>query len=386
MIPSTTPLGERIARQIAATGPIGIAEYMALCMNDPVDGYYARPDTIGARGDFITAPETSQMFGELIGVWCVSAWQALGRPAECRLVEAGPGRGTLLRDLLRAVHRFAEFDAAIDLRLIETSAAMIAHQHQAIEAAGLHFAGKATWHTSLAEVPAGPLILVANEFLDVLPFRQYVKAGEVWHERCVGFGEDGSLRFALGPALIDPSLLPPGAPSEPDGAVYEYAPAREAWVAALAERLARDGGVALLIDYGHAESGFGDTFQAMRGHGYADPLESPGLADLTSHVDFAALSRAAMAAGAHASVITEQGEFLLSMGLLERAGALGAKGDEETRQRLRGEVERLAHHNHMGRLFKVLALSGGMLVNGQGSNTLGFPPFSALAGSDVKES
>ncbi len=382
MTPPATPLGEKIARQIAATGPLSVAEYMALCMNDPVDGYYARAETIGVKGDFITAPEVSQMFGELIGVWCYSAWQAMASPGRVMLVEAGPGKGTLLADLLRTVKRFPGFADAIDLHLIEASATMIARQREVLTEAG--FADRAHWHAALHELPAGkdaaPAILIANEFLDVLPFRQYVKKGKAWYERSIGIDENGALTWKLAPTLIDPSLLPPGAEGEPDGAVFEIAPAREAWVATLAERLSQAGGMALLIDYGHAQAGFGDTFQAMRGHAHADPLEGPGLADLTSHVDFAALARAATAAGAHASAIVEQGEFLLAMGLLERAGALGADADETTRERLRGEVERLAGPDEMGRLFKVLALYGMNPVR-SGAD---FPPFSAPFGGDAK--
>lgn len=375
-----TPLGERIARRIAAAGPMPLAEYMAICLNDPKDGYYARADTIGAKGDFITAPEVSQMFGELIGVWCYAAWHAMGRPAKVALVEAGPGKGTLLGDMLRAARRFPDLAGAVDIHLIEASAAMIERQHKVI--ADSHFDARAHWHASISELPELPTILVANEFLDVLPIRQYAKAGNVWHERCIGLGDSGSLVWSSGPALIDPSLLPPGAEREPDGAVFELAPAREAWVATLCERLAHHGGMALLIDYGHAESGYGDTFQAVRGHAHADPLGEPGLADLTSHVDFAALARIAAANGANASAIVTQGEFLIAMGLLERAGTLGAKADEVTRQRLQGEVERLAHPDRMGSLFKVLALSGG-LVDKTGSN---FPPFAAPAAIDVRGS
>jgi SAM-dependent MidA family methyltransferase len=375
-----TPLADRIARRITAAGPMPLAEYMAVCLGDPKDGYYARADTIGAGGDFITAPEVSQMFGELIAVWCYAAWQAIGRPGKVMLAEAGPGKGTLLADLLRTVRRFADFASAIDLHLIEASETMIARQREVVAAAD--FADRAHWHTTLAELPDLPTILVANEFLDVLPIRQYVKAGEIWHERCVGLADDGALVWKLGPALIDPSLLPPGAVREPDGAVFETAPAREAWIAMLGEKLAQNGGMALLIDYGHAETGFGDTFQAMRGHAHADPLAEPGLADLTSHVDFTALARAAASAGSTASAIADQGEFLLAMGLAERAGTLGAHADEMTRKRLRSEAERLARRDQMGSLFKVLALAG-RFPQGDGPD---LPPFTFPTAIDVRGS
>ena len=366
-----TKLHESIARQIAAAGPISLAEYMSLCLGHPSEGYYARQETIGARGDFITAPEVSQMFGELIGVWCYAAWQALGWPEKFLLAEAGPGRGALMADLARAASRFPDFAAAADIRLIETSTAMIEHQGQALKDVIM----PVSWHTSLEELPPatthGPLILIANEFLDALPVRQYVKSSGYWRERCVGLDDKGALQFVLGAGVLDPSLLPEDAGDEPDGAVFEYAPAREAWTSILAERLVHSGGMALLIDYGHGESGFGDTFQAVRDHQPADPLERPGEADLTTHVDFAALKAAIESSGAFSAPLVTQGDFLLAMGLLERAGQLGANTGEAERERLRGEAERLAHPDKMGSLFKVLAVSG------QSPQEAGFdfPPF-----------
>jgi len=359
----TTPLAHRIARLIEADGPMGLASYMALCLGDPRDGYYERREAIGRTGDFITAPQVSQMFGEMIGVWCLAAWSALGRPKRLVLAEAGPGNGTLMADLLRATKRFPEFAAALDIRLIETSEAMIARQREALPGVA------ARWHMRLDELPEGPLLLVANEFLDALPVRQFVKSGRHWRERCVGLDADGRLQWVLGAATIDAGLLPPGHEAEGDGAVYEVSPAREAWVQSLSERLARDSGMALLVDYGHAQSGFGDTFQAVAGHAFADALAEPGMADLTSHVDFSALARAAQ--GIDAPAIATQGDFLLATGLAERAGALGARADEATRERLRGEAERLARPGRMGSLFKVLALAS----LPAGAAPADFPPF-----------
>lgn len=345
-------LALRIARLVEAGGPMSLADYMHLCMADPQHGYYAKRPAIGAQGDFVTAPEISQMFGELLGVWCASAWLAAGSPSPFVLAEAGPGRGTLMADLLRATAAIPGFRDAARVRLVETSADMRAAQRDRL--AGLH--PDIDWTESLPGPEGGPLLLVANEFLDVLPVRQYVKAGGAWRERCVVADVAGKLSTVLGAGAIDATILPPGHEAEPDGAVFEHAPAREAWVWQLAERLSEHGGAALLIDYGHGKSGFGDTFQAMRGHAAADPFAEPGMADLTAHVDFQRLAAAASEAGAVASPVVAQGEFLLDMGLAERAGRLGAGRDRAVQERLRGEAERLAGGAGMGSLFKALAL------------------------------
>ncbi|MCU0790723.1 MAG: SAM-dependent methyltransferase, partial [Nitratireductor sp.] len=313
-------LKQRLARLIEATGPVSLAQYMHIAMADPRHGYYANRTAIGGSGDFITAPEVSQMFGELIGVWCAGAWQAMGSPANFLLAEAGPGRGTMMRDMLRAAATVPGFVESASVRLIETSPAMIASQRERLEA----LAPDIAWVERLEDLPAGPLILVANEFLDVLPVRQFVKAKGVFRERCIALGPQGRLASALGSAIADDSLLPQGHEAEPEGSVFESSPAREAWVETLAMRLAESGGAALLIDYGHARSGFGDTFQAMRDHAHVDPLAEPGLADLTSHVDFEAVTKAAIRGGAAASPVIAQGEFLMRMGIAQRAGRLGA--------------------------------------------------------------
>ncbi|BBE72618.1 class I SAM-dependent methyltransferase [Oharaeibacter diazotrophicus] len=353
------PLGERIRALIAATGPIPVADYMALALGDPEHGYYATRDPFGATGDFVTAPEISQMFGELIGIWCLAVHAALGAPASVRLVELGPGRGTLMRDLLRAARLAPDFLAAADVHLVETSPHL--RQVQAASLAGL---AAPTWHADVATLPPGPAIVVANEFFDALPIRQFVRAGGGWAERRVGLSDDGGLAFGLAAGTVDPALLPPGAEAAPEGAVAEVNLAAEAIAARLAARIAAEGGALLAIDYGHAESGFGDTLQAVRRHAYADALAAPGEADLTAHVDFGALARACRAAGARVHGPVTQGEFLLSMGLLERAGRLGAGRSERERETIVAAVERLAGPEEMGTLFKVMAVTGGLNVPG----------------------
>lgn len=361
------PLERRIARLVEAGGPMSLADYMHLAMADPVHGYYASRTAIGAGGDFVTAPEVSQMFGELVGVWCASVWLAAGSPAPFVLAEIGPGKGTLMADLLRATARVPGFHEAARVRLVETSPAMRAAQQQALACFGLDIG----WRLTMDELDAHPLLLVANEFLDVLPVRQYVKAGGAWRERCVVAGDDGRLSTVLGAGVVDPALLPAGHRDEPDGAVFEHAPAREAWAAQLAEKLGERGGAALLIDYGHGASGFGDTFQAMRGHAAADPFEEPGKADLTAHVDFARLAEAVTAAGALASQVRTQGDFLLAMGLAERAGRLGRGKSAEEQTRIRLQAERLALPDQMGSLFKTMALC----APGWRAATGALPPF-----------
>ncbi len=349
----SSPLLERITRQISLNGPMPLAEYMHVCMADPTDGYYANREAIGRSGDFITAPEVSQMFGEMIGVWCVLAWEAMGKPKSVNLVELGPGRGTLMADLLRTTQKFTEFHSALAVHLIETSPRL--RNEQQLLLCDSH--SKISWHDNLNDVLDVPFLLIGNEFLDVIPIRQFVKNGKNWPERAVGLDENGKLCWMLTPASIDTKSLPAGSSDEPDGAVFEKSPAREAVVLDITSKVKSNGGVGLFIDYGHTQSGFGDTFQAMWAHEFADPLTDPGHCDLTSHVDFEALTRVAEQAGANIKPVITQGEFLLKLGLLERAAELGRGKLEELQKRLTGEAERLALPDQMGDLFKVFCLS-----------------------------
>jgi SAM-dependent MidA family methyltransferase len=348
-----TPLADRIARLIEASGPLSVADYMALCLFDPTHGYYTTREPFGAGGDFTTAPEISQMFGELVGVWTYQAWQSAGAPSPVTIAEIGPGRGTLMKDVLRTL---SKLDQALvrnaNFALVETSPRLVEVQKRTLA----HAAATPSWHASIETLPPAPLILVGNELFDALPIRQYVKTAAGWRERVVGLDGDGRLAFMAGPGAPDESLLPPGAADAADGAIVELAPARTALMEAVADRLADRGGAALFIDYGYVEPGIGDTLQAIRRHEYDDVLAHPGKADLTAHVDFAALAAVARSRGLDAS-LTAQGDFLLRMGLLERAGALGATGDQALQDKLRGEVERLAGPDGMGELFKVLEVT-----------------------------
>ena len=345
-------LEARLKRLITATGPLSVADYMAACLGDRDAGYYTTREPFGREGDFITAPEVSQMFGELIGVWCTGIWQSLGCPQGAVLCEIGPGRGTLMSDILRTLRRLAPaMLETVHIAMVETSPRLAERQKEKLAGSGAEIA----WSSRFADIAHGPLILVCNELFDALPVRQFVKANGRFVERVVALDGEGELCFASGIAGIDPALLPDGYEAAPDGTIFEAAPARTALMQEIAARLASTRGAALAIDYGHLRPGFGDTLQAMLKHGYDDVFAHPGVADLTSHVDFAALEATARACGCHTATMT-QGDFLLGMGLLDRAGRLGTGRDPAFQEKIRQDVERLAAPGQMGTLFKVLAL------------------------------
>ncbi len=349
--PAPMDLRERLAAQIAATGPLSLAQYMTICLHDPQAGYYATRPGLGAAGDFITAPLVSQMFGELIGLWAAATWQAMGSPSPFRLIEMGPGDGTLMADLLRAGRAVPGFVEAADLWLVEVSAPLRALQAERLPQASPQ------WTDSLDAVPQGaPMILIANELLDCLPAQQFVRTERGWAERMVGLDAAGELVFGLSGAL------PPEGRDGEVGAVFETSPAQAALGAQIGARLAAEGGAALLIDYGPGagEAG-GDTFQALRGHEKVDPLACPGQADLTFHADFSAVAQAAQAEGAKAAALLTQAEFLRRLGIEARAQALATAHPERAAQ-IGRQFDRLTAQGEMGVLFKVLCLHGPGLV------------------------
>ncbi len=352
-----TPLAQKIIRIIEQGGPLRISDYFALCLADPEHGYYQAREPFGRSGDFITAPEISQLFGEMIGVFLVHAWQAQASPENVRIVEIGPGRGTLMSDALRVVSRLApELFATATIHMVETSERLRDVQRQTL----VRIKDRITWHKAFEEIPDGFTLMVANELFDAIPIHQFVKTAEGFRERMVGLDDAGQLTFGLGPGGFDPRLLPIEEEAVPEGEIFELAPARSAVMQAVATKIARDGGTALVIDYGHLITGFGDTLQAIYRHEYDPPLARPGKADLTSHVDFQALAEAALACGAHVHRPMSQGELLVGLGLVERAGALGAGRDSLTQAAIRDAVNRLAGEGEgrMGALFKALAISG----------------------------
>lgn len=345
-----------LLRRIALSGPLTVADYMAEALGHPRFGYYVTRDPFGAAGDFVTAPEVSQMFGELLGLWCAVVWQTMGRPNPVRLVELGPGRGTLMADALRANRKVRGFTDAAHIHLVETSP--ILRRIQADTLAKTSPPRPPLWHIDLSGVPEGPMILIANEFLDALPIRQFERTNAGWCERLVAAGPRGDgLIFVLSPpSRLPPPLLSPALSDAPLGAIAEASPAVIGVIDAIGRRLAGAGGAALVIDYGHPRSAPGDTLQAVRGHVYHDPLADPGQADLTAHVDFEVVRRASIEAGAKPFGPIWQGLFLERLGLGARAEALIAGATPAQADAIRAAHHRLTAAEEMGTLFKAVSL------------------------------
>ncbi len=343
------PLEAQIHRMIEVDGPINIALYMAICLGDPEHGYYMRQEAFGKKGDFITAPDVSQLFGEMVGVHLALCLDQYEPKKPVTLVELGPGRGALMADVLRTLKQVRPLHfEQLEVALVETSPRLRGLQARAIAPYKTP-----VFHQSIASLPTDrPLFIIGNEFLDALPMRQFVKAGTHWCERMVTV-HDRKFGFTLGASTLALNELPKGATSADDGAVFEIAATRVGIVQELAFRLKSQGGTAVLIDYGHLKSGLGDTLQAIQAHEFAPVLEASGEVDLTSHVDFEPLETAARFAGCQIKLNT-QGQFLLNLGLLQRAGALGANKPLEFQNEIQVAVERLAGAQAMGELFKVL--------------------------------
>ncbi len=349
-----SPLEIEIRRRITAAGPMPVGEYMALCLGDPLHGYYMTRDPFGARGDFITAPEISQMFGELIGIWMAAVWKQMGSPAQIQIIELGPGRGTLMNDALRAAQIMPGFRDAATLHLVEISPVLRAYQQRLLRAFTV------TWHASLDDVPAATSIIVANEFFDALPIHQAVKRVGRWHERQVEIDANGKLAFAAAPDPLPyfERLLPKNVREAPDDSIFEWR--GDSVAMNLGRRIAGDGGAALVIDYGHVTSNVGETLQAVGGHAFADPLTAPGALDLTAHVDFQALMRAVEAMGANGFGPIEQAEFLHRLGIKTRAATLKANASShDAAADIDTALARLTGRGRteMGELFKVAAFA-----------------------------
>lgn len=335
-------LRDKLIEHISENGPISVADYMAACLYDPEDGYYAtRPSIGGAGADFLTAPEASQMFGELIGLWCAHEWEALGKPA-FNLIELGPGRGVLMQDALRATQKVEGFHDAVNVVLVELSPALREEQQARV--------ASADWAARLEDCPPGPSIIIANEFLDCFPIRQFVRGEDGWHEKLVGLDEAGALVFGLSSALPAPES------EDAEGAVREIAPALEAFMYELEQRLHAAPSRALFIDYGYVAPEGADTLQALSHHTKVDPLAAPGEADLTAHVDFARLAHLAHEAGLDIAGPLRQAQFLRGLGIDVRAQTLSAANPAHG-ERIARELKRLTHEDEMGALFKALCLS-----------------------------
>jgi len=363
-----TPLEAEIRRLIAIAGPMPLAQYMTLCLTHPTHGYYTTRDPLGVSGDFTTAPEVSQMFGELVGLWAAAAWRQMGAPENLRIIELGPGRGTMMNDALRAAKDAPDFMQAAVLHLVEISPPLQALQEQTL--AGIEL--QAMWHNSLADVPDGPAIIVANEFFDALPISQAVKQADGWHMRGIGIGAEGNFEYAVAPEPLPQfeRTLPVALRAAREGDVFEWRSDLEAME--LGRRISREGGVALVIDYGHAESAAGETLQAVHRHLFADPLTLPGTIDLTAHVDFEALARGVESMGAVAYGPLEQAGFLRRLGIETRANTLKANTTRAKGHEIDAAIARLTGSGRtgMGTLFKAMAFA---------HKTLGAPPgFEAL--------
>ncbi|WP_316177555.1 class I SAM-dependent methyltransferase [Bradyrhizobium sp. SZCCHNRI1009] len=350
----TSPLHTEIKRLIKASGPMPVWRYMELCLMHPEHGYYVSRDPLGREGDFTTSPEVSQMFGELLGLWAASIWKATGSPQQFRLIELGPGRGTMMSDALRALRVLPPLYQTISVHLVEVNPVL--REKQKATLTGLR---NINWHESFDEVPEGPSVIFANEYFDVLPIHQMIRRETGWHERVVELDEEDN--FVYG-AAADPTpgfelLLPPLVRAAPAGAIFEWRPNME--MMAIARRIRDQRGAAVIIDYGHVRSDVGDTFQAIARHSFADPLKTPGLADITAHVDFDALAQAAEAVGARVHGPVTQGEFLQRLGIETRALTLMQKASPEVSEDIASGLKRLTGGGRggMGSLFKVLGIS-----------------------------
>jgi NADH dehydrogenase [ubiquinone] 1 alpha subcomplex assembly factor 7 len=366
-----TELRDEIAALIVAEGPLSVARYMALCLGHPRHGYYMVRDPFGAAGDFTTAPEISQMFGELIGLWAASIWQGMGSPPKLRLVELGPGRGSLMSDALRAARALPAFRGALSVHMVEMSPVLRRAQQSALNAMGV----EATWHDTVDTALDGPVILIANEFLDALPLSQFVRSDAGWRERLVGLNADGALAFGLGP--VSDIRLPL---HHPPGTLIEMPQASDGVVRTVARHVAKAGGAALFIDYGSMVSGTGDTLQAVKAHAFVDPLAEPGMADLTVQVNFERVAYMAEHAGAATHGPTTQGAFLEALGLATRAEVLKRKATSAQAKAIDAAVARLTAVDAeglagrgMGALFKVLAVADPALPLLPGFETFQLP-------------
>ena len=349
-----SPLLPEIKKLIKSSGPMPVWRYMELCLTHPRHGYYVSRDPLGREGDFTTSPEVSQMFGELLGLWSASIWKAIGSPPLLRLVELGPGRGTMMADALRALRVLPPLYQSLSIHLVEINPVLREKQR-----ATLSGVRNISWHDTVDDVPDGPAVILANEYFDVLPIHQVVKRETGWHERVVEIDPNGKLAFgaAAEPMPRFELLLPPLVRAAPAGAVFEWRPDTE--IMKIASRVRDQDGAALIIDYGHLRSDAGDTFQAIARHSFTDPLKNPGQADVTAHVDFQALARAAEDLGARVHGPVTQGEFLKRLGIEARADGLMAKASLEVASDIAGALKRLTDSGRggMGSMFKAVAIS-----------------------------
>jgi len=340
---------DHLKQLISQRGALTVADYMFECLTNPDYGYYVHSEPFGASGDFVTAPEISQVFGELIGLWAVHQWHAMDKPKSFNLIELGPGRGTLMSDALRTAVGLPEFITGLNIHLVETSQRLRSFQKRALA----QF--MPTWHDDISSLPDGPIIVIANEFFDALPIHQFEYTAHGWLERRVAIKDDHFTFTRCPPQFsIEAHVSSAGHPRV--GNIFEVSPASQKIVSELAARCISQSGCGLFIDYGHSQSGYGDTFQAVKAHAYVDVLKTPGDADLTAHVDFEALSKSAGQVGAIAYGTELQGQFLKALGINERIDALSSRATRDQLAQLIAGRDRLIEDDKMGNLFKVMAI------------------------------
>lgn len=346
-----SPLAKILKEAIQRDGPISVEEWMSICLSHPEHGYYTAGEPFGSDGDFTTAPEISQMFGELLGLWAAVVWQQMGAPNKAQLIELGPGRGRLMSDALRAAKGVPGFIDAVSVSMVETSPVLVTLQKQALADIGT----KCRWYQTIEDVPSGPSIIIGNEFLDALPIRQFVKDGDHWKERCVDV-IDNRFKFTRG-EQVGPDDIPEVFRGAADGDIFEASPIATDIIQKISARLCQSGGAAVFIDYGHSATGLGETLQAVRNHEYAELFLDPGQQDLTAHVNFAAIAHAATEVGARAWGPITQGNLLERLGISARATSLLANATKEQAAELASARQRLTANDGMGRLFKAIAIS-----------------------------
>lgn len=362
-----TPLEERLIQLIKLKGPITVADYMADALGHPHDGYYMSQEAIGAAGDFTTAPEISQVFGELIGLWLVEVWRQMGSPNPFNLIELGPGRGVLMADILRAARLRPEFTQSAQVWLLEQSGRLRHEQQKRLRASEI----KPLWADSLADIPAAPSLIVANEFFDCLPIRQFKRTADGWREVLVGLNpHEEKLDFVLGRTPPPAEYGLPNPENCKEGDIFEKSFAVEEFVSEMCGLLKEQVGAALVIDYGHMRSGLGETLQSVRSHKYWPPLASPGLADITAHVDFEAMTRVAVDNGAAVHGPVAQGVFLERLGLTLRVEALSNGKSEADAESIRAGAARISAPDQMGEIFKVLNITSSSLAQPPGFSPL----------------
>ena len=344
-------LAQRIARMIEMDGPISVGTFMMLALHDRELGFYATRESIGVRGAFVTAPEISQVFGELIGLWCIACWRDQGSPGKPLLVELGPGRGTLTADMLRALRGTPDFLNGLEVILVEASAKLESEQRQRLADTSVSVRWVRQWNDIAID---RPLFVIANEFFDVLPVRQFVMTERGWCERMV-VAESNTLKFALSPQPV-PLPRNHACGDEPLGTVYEICPAASSLAEDMSRRLIASGGAALIIDYGHEARRYGETLRAIRNHAYDDVLTAPGEADLSAHVDFSALAHVARRAGARSHGPINQARFLRSLGIQTRSAQLAGANPGHAEE-IEVAIARLTGTEAMGNLFKVMSIS-----------------------------